>query len=616
MSAPEKRMNLQARNWTYLPPLIQARAQIRPAARGRGAISRTSSRRCEISRTSSRQPSLAGLPLCAFLNRYLPTRYLPNYVHRSFCRDPQFIINVKLGGLEKRREKYTAHVSKTVADTKARGKGNRITCLAAILEFMQAWPGAWSCDMNLFAIEWIHRAEAQFELESTRREHARPFWNPLTHWLQDKSVYTDISVPIEGESTPIPNGFEKVNRKVTFEQKEKLESLIFETKEIDDTLKLLQSSRVWQLPPRTLTRVDHKWQVVFFGHTERDNSIVKLRRKFIQENFFTCQFPSSDVFAEPKELEAHGPLFDTPDLEWFGPSPHFATIITILTFFWMSEGDVLFMQTFPSCPIVFKDDPSGLVRTCKSSVPIAYMLNLRSPRLSMYARMPPARRVCSSSWLHHRAPGVDYYPNAALHGPNPEDSDARRPRHVDLRASSSSRPLDFSTTDFSTTLLVPLSKPRGSCSSRSSRNNSNNNSSNLTPSCWSIETVSRWRDHAFGRAEEGGASNACPPYRAPASREWRTAAIYVNANGALAAPLEPSTSIRTQEPRSSSRMLGDYMLGKTLGAGSMGEVKLAHHNLIGEKLAIKFLPQANIVRTGTNGVVPTAEAAAKQSSKE
>ncbi|KAH8106596.1 hypothetical protein DFH11DRAFT_1639611 [Phellopilus nigrolimitatus] len=63
------------------------------------------------------------------------------------------------------------------------------------------------------------------------------------------------------------------------------------------------------------------------------------------------------------------------DLEWFGPSPPFATIITILTFFWMSEGDVLFMQAFPSCPIVFKDDPSGLVRTRKSSVPIAYMLN-------------------------------------------------------------------------------------------------------------------------------------------------------------------------------------------------------------------------------------------------
>ncbi|KAH8106595.1 hypothetical protein DFH11DRAFT_1639609, partial [Phellopilus nigrolimitatus] len=55
MSAPEKWMSMQAHNWTYLPPLIQARAQIRPAVRGRGAVSRTSSRRCEISRTSSRR---------------------------------------------------------------------------------------------------------------------------------------------------------------------------------------------------------------------------------------------------------------------------------------------------------------------------------------------------------------------------------------------------------------------------------------------------------------------------------------------------------------------------------------------------------------------------------
>lgn len=36
--------------------------------------------------------------------------------------------------------------------------------------------------------------------------------------------------------------------------------------------------------------------------------------------------------------------------------------------------------------------------------------------------------------------------------------------------------------------------------------------------------------------------------------------------------------------RSSNRILGDYTLSKTLGAGSMGKVKLAHHNLTGEKV--------------------------------
>ena len=36
--------------------------------------------------------------------------------------------------------------------------------------------------------------------------------------------------------------------------------------------------------------------------------------------------------------------------------------------------------------------------------------------------------------------------------------------------------------------------------------------------------------------------------------------------------------------RTSNRVLGDYTLSKTLGAGSMGKVKLAHHNISGEKV--------------------------------
>ena len=41
---------------------------------------------------------------------------------------------------------------------------------------------------------------------------------------------------------------------------------------------------------------------------------------------------------------------------------------------------------------------------------------------------------------------------------------------------------------------------------------------------------------------------------------------------------------RTHKPRSSNRVLGDYTLGKTLGAGSMGKVKLAYHNITSEKV--------------------------------
>ncbi|KAH8116679.1 hypothetical protein DFH11DRAFT_1576638, partial [Phellopilus nigrolimitatus] len=44
-------------------------------------------------------------------------------------------------------------------------------------------------------------------------------------------------------------------------------------------------------------------------------------------------------------------------------------------------------------------------------------------------------------------------------------------------------------------------------------------------------------------------------------------------------PLESSTSIYTQKPLSSNRVLGDYTLGKTLGAGYMGKVELAYHDL-------------------------------------
>jgi hypothetical protein len=40
--------------------------------------------------------------------------------------------------------------------------------------------------------------------------------------------------------------------------------------------------------------------------------------------------------------------------------------------------------------------------------------------------------------------------------------------------------------------------------------------------------------------------------------------------------------------RTTNRILGDYTLSKTLGAGSMGKVKLAHHNVTGEKVRITF----------------------------
>lgn len=68
----------------------------------------------------------------------------------------------------------------------------------------------------------------------------------------------------------------------------------------------------------------------------------------------------------------------------------------------------------------------------------------------------------------------------------------------------------------------------------------------------------------------GGSSHAAPSER---EREHRQSSSASKTNG--------STS---KSGRSSSRVLGDYTLSKSLGQGSMGKVKLAHHNVTGQKV--------------------------------
>ncbi len=79
--------------------------------------------------------------------------------------------------------------------------------------------------------------------------------------------------------------------------------------------------------------------------------------------------------------------------------------------------------------------------------------------------------------------------------------------------------------------------------------------------------------------------------------------------------------------RSSHRILGDYTLSKTLGAGSMGKVKLAHHNVTGEKVRLRPLSRfpndtysvslfqsslSRSYREYTQGAAPSKRAARKQ----
>ncbi|KAH8105689.1 kinase-like domain-containing protein [Phellopilus nigrolimitatus] len=115
--------------------------------------------------------------------------------------------------------------------------------------------------------------------------------------------------------------------------------------------------------------------------------------------------------------------------------------------------------------------------------------------------------------------------------------------------------------------------------------------------------ILRWRIRPRRRAERRcdandcfSASNACPPYRAPTIRQWRTATTTVNADGSPEAPLKSSTSIRTQKWHSSKHALGDYTLGKTLYAGSMGKVKLVYDILTGEKVRSSDSVTSSIAR--------------------
>ncbi|KAG9087304.1 serine/threonine-protein kinase KIN2 [Ceratobasidium sp. UAMH 11750] len=67
------------------------------------------------------------------------------------------------------------------------------------------------------------------------------------------------------------------------------------------------------------------------------------------------------------------------------------------------------------------------------------------------------------------------------------------------------------------------------------------------------------------------------------------------------------------EKSSRGRVLGDYVLTKTLGAGSMGKVKLAVHTPTNQKLAIKIVPR---VSTNTSGTPLTASQLAKAQAKD
>ncbi|BFZ64895.1 Serine/threonine-protein kinase [Saitoella coloradoensis] len=106
------------------------------------------------------------------------------------------------------------------------------------------------------------------------------------------------------------------------------------------------------------------------------------------------------------------------------------------------------------------------------------------------------------------------------------------------------------------------------------------------------------------------------PMTAPLPPQYRN-----GHRGALASPANAPPSISTVEalaptarvphnngasghldrlPQKKRKMLGEYILGKTIGAGSMGKVKLATHQATGEQVAIKIIPRVTETAPRTN----------------
>ena len=48
-------------------------------------------------------------------------------------------------------------------------------------------------------------------------------------------------------------------------------------------------------------------------------------------------------------------------------------------------------------------------------------------------------------------------------------------------------------------------------------------------------------------------------------------------------------------PENKSKSIGHYLIGKTIGEGTFGKVKLGTHNVTGEKVAVKILEKHKIV---------------------
>ncbi|TDL26815.1 reverse transcriptase-like protein [Rickenella mellea] len=173
----------------------------------------------------------------------------------AFGETLQFITNVKLEELEKRRVGFEKHAEELLAKAK-KYDNNPAEKLSLLLEGLRAWPGSWTSesDLSVKNVEqfvnqakndpsiphsllngWVNKLESQIHHETLRYDYAKLFGNLVTEWItsEDRGLGGALHPVNASEGRGSPDAFEKVNRTETMEQKEKLESLIFESKEID-----------------------------------------------------------------------------------------------------------------------------------------------------------------------------------------------------------------------------------------------------------------------------------------------------------------------------------------------------------------------------------------------
>lgn len=58
---------------------------------------------------------------------------------------------------------------------------------------------------------------------------------------------------------------------------------------------------------------------------------------------------------------------------------------------------------------------------------------------------------------------------------------------------------------------------------------------------------------------------------------------------------QPRNKSGAKKKETKSRSIGHYLIGKTIGQGTFGKVKLGTHNLTGEKVAVKILEKHKII---------------------